>query len=334
MHALVTGATGFLGRYIVEQLIARGDRVRALCRGDQPEFERLGVEVVCGDIRDRRQVIAACAGVDTVFHVAGVAGIWGPWRHFYETNTLGTEHVLAGCRRHCVQRLVFTSTPSVTFDGREQINIDESAPYARRWLCHYPHTKALAEQAVLAANGSGELLTCALRPHLIWGPRDRHLIPRLLERQRAGRLRRIGDGWNLIDMVYVENAAAAHLQAADALAPGSAVAGRAYFISQGEPVNCWQWIDQILALAKLGPVRGAISTRAAWMIGATLEAMHRLGALERGTANDSVPGGATGPVALFQYRSGTAGFRLRAANLDGDRHAAARSMAGGIYAAP
>ena len=276
MHALVTGAGGFLGLYTVEQLVARGDRVRAYCRGDYPELRRLGVEIVQGDIRDREQTTAACVGVDTVFHVAGVAGIWGPWDHFYGINTLGTENVLEGCRRHGVGRLVYTSSPSVTFDGRDQRGIDESAPYARRWLCHYPHSKALAEQQVLAANGRDGVLTCALRPHLIWGPRDRHLVPRLLERGRTGQLRRVGDGRNLIDMIYVENAAAAHLQAADALMPGAAVCGRAYFISQNAPVNCWDWINQLLALAGLGPVRKSVSLRTAWLAGVLLETAHHL----------------------------------------------------------
>jgi nucleoside-diphosphate-sugar epimerase len=276
MHALVTGATGFLGQYIAEQLAARGDRVRVLCRQASRELDTLGAETALGDVRDRQAVLNACRGVDTVFHVAGVAGIWGPWRHYYETNTLGTQHVIEGCQAHGIGRLIYTSSPSVTFAGGDQRNIDERAPYPRHWLCHYPHSKALAEQAVLAASGRDGLVTCALRPHLIWGPRDRHLIPRLLDRARRGRLVRVGRGENLIDMVYVDNAAAAHLLAADRMAPGSTVAGKAYFITQGEPVNCWQWIDQLLALAGLEPVRRAISYRAAWLAGATLETGFRL----------------------------------------------------------
>ncbi len=282
MNALVTGAGGFLGRYIVEQLIARGDRVRAFARGTYPELAALGAEMVQGDVRDAAAVQAACQGIDVVFHTAGVAGVWGPWDYFYGINTLGTRNVIAGCLAEGVTRLVYTSSPSVTFDGADQCGVDESVPYPKRWLCHYPHTKALAEQEVLAANGShgparqaGPTLTCALRPHLIWGPRDRHLIPRLIERACAGKLRRVGDGKNLIDMVYVENAAEAHLQAADALARSSPVAGRAYFISQGEPVNCWQWIDEILVLAGLPKVTKSISAGAAWRIGAALECVHR-----------------------------------------------------------
>ena len=273
MHALVTGAAGFLGCYIVEQLVARGDRVRALVRRKVPALEALGVECVQGDIVDAAAVERACRGVEVVFHVAAVAGIWGPWEHFYKTNTLGTQNVIAGCQAAGVQRLVFTSSPSVTFAGRDQCGIDESAPYPKRWLAHYPHTKALAEQAVLRANGEQGLLTCSLRPHLIWGPRDQHLIPRLLDRARKGQLRQVGNGANLIDAVYVENAAAAHLLAADALAPGSPACGKAYFITNGEPVNCWQWINEILALAGLPPVRQKISLRAAYAAGALLEGL-------------------------------------------------------------
>lgn len=272
--ALVTGGGGFLGRYLVRQLVARGDRVRVYCRGSYPELDALGVETARGDLRDRRRTIEACEGVQIVFHAAGLAGIGCRWRDYYEINTLGTRHVLEGCRRHGVGRLVYTSSPSVTFDGTDQPGVDESAPYPTRWLAHYPHSKALAEQEVLGADGTHGLATCALRPHLIWGPGDRHLIPRLLARARSGRLRRVGDGKNLVDMVYVENAAEAHLLAAEALAPGSPVAGRAYFISQGEPVNCWEWIDQILALAGLEPLRRSISLPAAWRIGAVLEGIY------------------------------------------------------------
>lgn len=276
MKTLVTGAGGFLGLYIVEQLLARGDEVRAIARGRYAELERLGVEAIQGDLRDAEVAAAACRGVEVVFHTAGIAGIWGPWELFHGINTRATENVIAGCRRQGVPRLVYTSSPSVTFDGSPQRGIDESAPYPRRWLCHYPQTKALAEQAVLKANGHDGLLTCSLRPHLIWGPRDRHLIPRLLDRARSGKLRRVGDGTNRIDMVYVENAATAHLQAADALRPGAAVCGRAYFLTQGEPVNCWQWINEVLALAGLPPVTKSISFGAAWRIGAAMECAYRL----------------------------------------------------------
>lgn len=276
MHALVTGAGGFLGRAITRQLLARGDRVRALTRQKYPDLESLGVECLHGDVQELTDVKRACRGVEIVFHVAAVAGLWGTWKHFHGINTLGTKNIISGCVHAEVRRLVFTSSPSVTFAGRDQCGVDESVPYPTNWLCHYAHTKALAEQLVLEANGQQHLLTCALRPHLIWGPGDQHLIPRLLDRARKGQLRQVGDGKNLIDAVYIDNAAEAHLLAADRLAPGAALCGRAYFISNGEPVNCWDWINQILALSGVPPIRRRISYRAAYAAGATLETLWTL----------------------------------------------------------
>jgi len=277
MNALVTGANGFLGMFVVEQLVARGERVRAMCRGNDPRLDAIGVETFRADLRDRQAVADACRGMDIVFHIGGVAGLDGRWRRYEEVNVQGTRHVIDGCLKHGVGRLVYTSSPSVTFDGRSQEGIDESAPYATQWLCHYARSKALAEQCVLAANGHNGLVSCALRPHLIWGPRDRNLIPLLLDRVRRGRLWRIGDGTNRIDTAYVENVAAAHLLAADALGrSGSPAVGQAYFISQGQPVNCWQWIDAILAMAGAAPVRKSLSRRSAWLLGAACEAVYGL----------------------------------------------------------
>ena len=275
MHALVTGANGFLGRYLVEQLVARGDRVTAFIRRPDAQLQALGVTTALGDLTDASAIRTACQGVDTVFHVAARAGLGGPWKSYFEPNVLGTRNVLAACQASGVQKLIFTSSPSVTFDGTDQRGVDERAPYPTRWLAHYPHSKAIAEQEVLAAN-QPNLLTCALRPHLIWGPRDSHLIPKLIDRARSGRLRRVGSGDNLIDTIFVENAAAAHLQACDALQPNSPVAGQAYFLSQGEPVNCWQWINELLALAQLPPVTKSISLRAAWAIGSVCETAWKL----------------------------------------------------------
>ena len=275
MHVLVTGANGFLGRYVVEQLLARGDRARALVRREAPELKALGAEIARGDVRDGASLLAATNGVDVVFHVAAVAGIWGPKQHYFDVNVTGTANVLEACLRNKVPKLIFTSSPSVTFAGGDQCGVDESVPYPEKYLAYYPQSKAMAEQLVLEAN-SDELLTCALRPHLIWGPRDQHLIPRLFDRARSGKLRYVGNRKNVIDAVYVENAAAAHLQAADALKPGSPVAGKAYFITNDEPVNCWEWIDQLLALAKLPPVKRGISTSSAYAVGAALEGLWTL----------------------------------------------------------
>lgn len=273
MTALVTGGGGFLGLHIVEQLVERGAAVRAFCRGEYPRLQELGVDVIRGDLRDADAVIAACRNIETVFHAAAVPGIWGPWNLFYETNTVGTRNVLEGCRRQGIGRLVYTSSPSVVFDGRPHLNADESLPYPDRYMCYYAHTKALAEREVLAASGRNNLLTTALRPHLIWGPRDNHLIPRLIRRAKSGRLRRIGDGRNWISMSYVENAAAAHLLAAEALHEGSPVCGKAYFINELDPVNLWGWIDRLLETAGLPRATSGISENTARRIGTACEAL-------------------------------------------------------------
>jgi len=275
LKSLVTGGGGFLGRYIVEQLLKQGREVRILARGKYPELQDLGVECHQGDIRKQADVESACEGVDSVFHVAAIAGIWGRWEDFYEINTVGTQHVLAACKKHRIRYLVFCSSPSVTFNGKDQQGVDEQVGYPEKWLAHYPHTKALAEKMVLEA-ASDDLKTCALRPHLIWGPRDNHLIPRLIERAQSGKLRIIGDGKNLVDMVYVENAASAHLQAESSLMNNQGANGKAYFITQGAPVRCWDWINEILALKQLPPIRRKISTRVAFAAGALLETGYKL----------------------------------------------------------
>jgi len=272
MKALVTGGGGFLGGVIVRMLRERGDEVVSLSRGSYPELARLGVEQRSGDIGDRDAVARAASGCDIVFHVAAKAGIWGDYADFYRANVTGTENVIAACRQNGILRLVHTSSPSVVFDGRDVEGGDESLPYPERYEAHYPRTKAMAERIVLAAN-SPELATTALRPHLIWGPGDNHLVPRIIVRARAGRLRRIGDRPCLVDTVYVDNAARAHLLAADRLTPGTPPAGRAYFISNGEPLPLWEMVNRILAAAGLPPVERTVSPRLAYAAGVICEAL-------------------------------------------------------------
>jgi nucleoside-diphosphate-sugar epimerase len=276
MATLVTGGGGFLGLYIVELLRERGESVRVLCRGDYPRLDEVGATTFHGDVRDAEFVEKVVAGCETVFHVASVPGIWGRWKHFYEINTLGTLNVLKACQKYKVAKLIYTSSPSVVFDGTPHLNANESLPYPKKYLCHYPHTKALAEQAVLKANGEEGLATCALRPHLIWGPRDNHLIPRLIQRAKSGQLWRVGDGENQVSMSYVENVAQAHLQAADRLVPDSPVAGQAYFLNEPEPVKLWHWIDDLIARAGLSPIKKNLSAKAAYPLGAVLEGIYKV----------------------------------------------------------
>lgn len=275
MKALVTGGGGFLGRAVVRQLVARGDTVRSFSRGDYPELARLGVEQCRGDLADGEALFRAAAGCDTVFHVAAKAGVWGAYAAYHAANVTGTANVIAACRAHGIGRLVYTGSPSVVFDGRDVAGGDESLPYPRRFIAPYPRTKALAEQLVLAANAPS-LATVSLRPHLIWGPGDNHLVPRIVAKARAGRLRRIGNRPCPVDTVYIDNAAQAHLLAADRLAPGAPPAGRAYFISNGEPLPLWEMINRILAAAGLPPVKRRIPAGVAYAAGALCEGLWHL----------------------------------------------------------
>ncbi len=255
MRVLVTGGGGFVGRAVVERLLARGYQVRCFARSAYPELAGRGVEVMRGDLADRRAAATACAGCDAVVHAAAlIPGVAEPAHRYRAVNVGGTEAIVAGCRAHGVPRLVFTSSPSVVFGGHDLCGVDESVPYPRRYDSPYARTKAEAERVVLAAN-DGSLATTALRPHLVWGPGDAHLVPELIARARAGRLVRVGRGPFRVDVTYIDCAAEAHLLALDALSPGSAAAGRAYFISQGEPVDLWQFVGRLLNMAGVAPVR-------------------------------------------------------------------------------
>ena len=230
----MTGGGGFVGSAVARALRARGDEVVSLARGDYPALRELGIQTVRGDLGEPREVLAAAEGCDLVFHVAAKAGIWGPAADFERSNVAGTENVLNACRKLTIRRLVFTSTPSVVHAGGDIEGGDESLPYATHFSSDYPRTKAIAERLVLAANGDA-LATVALRPHLVWGPGDTQLTARILARARAGRLRLVAGGTALIDTTYIDDAAQAHLCAADRLEPGSPAAGNAYFISSGDP---------------------------------------------------------------------------------------------------
>src|SRR5688572_21117546 len=174
MMALVTGGGGFLGGAIVRRLLERGDRVRSFSRNEYPALRALGVDCYRGDLADRQAVAGVVAGCAVVFHVAAKAGVGGRYRDYYRANVVGTQNVIAACRREGVKRLVYTSSPSVVFNGQDMEGVDETVPYPEHYEAHYPKTKAMAEQIVRRANGT-ELATVALRPHLIWGPRDNHL---------------------------------------------------------------------------------------------------------------------------------------------------------------
>ena len=275
MKALVTGGGGFLGKAIVRALLQRGIEVHSFSRGEYPALAELGVKQHRGNLVDANAIARAAEGSDVVFHVAAKPGIWGDYDDYHQANVIATQNVIAACRRHGIRKLVHTSSPSVVFDGRDMEGINESVPYPDHFKAHYPRTKALAEQIVRTANDA-QLATVSLRPHLIWGPGDNHLLPRLVARARSGQLARIGTNKNLIDTIYIDNAADAHLLAADRLSPGSAIAGKVYFISQGDPVPMWDMINRLLDAAGAPPVTRRVPRWLAMLLATGFEIAHRV----------------------------------------------------------
>ena len=279
MKAVVTGASGFLGSRLVAQLLREGHQVVAGSRKPVQELVALGARHAPLDLSDRDALRNAFKDADIVFHVAAKTGVWGPEREYVESNVTGTRNVLAACEQRRVKRLVYTSSPSVVFDGRDHVDASNDLPYPHDYLCSYPATKAIAERDVLAANGRWGLATCALRPHLIFGPGDPHLVPRLLARARAGKLARVGDGQNEVTLCAVETAVAAHIAAARGLQPEAAHAGRAYFVGQERPVRLWDWVDGLLRELGIPPVKRRVPFAVAYGAGTTCEALWWLGRL-------------------------------------------------------
>lgn len=275
-RVFVTGAGGFLGKAICHSLRSVGITVVGFARGDYPDLTDMGVTMIKGDICDLSSLIHAMQGCELVFHVASKAGVWGSKKDYYQPNVDGAVNVINACIHLGINRLVYTSTPSVTFAGVDEAGIDESHPYAKTYLNYYGESKALAEQKVLSAN-SKSLKTVALRPHLIWGPGDPHLVPRVIARAKAGRLKLVGGEDKLVDTIYVDNAAYAHILAAVKLSEPEAIcAGKSYFISNDEPITMASMINKILACDDLPPVHKRVPTALAYSVGVILETIYTL----------------------------------------------------------
>jgi nucleoside-diphosphate-sugar epimerase len=269
-RVLVTGGGGFLGTALIRLLVDRGLLVRSLARRHYPHLPAHQVEQIQGDIADAGVVARAVDGCQTVFHTAAKAGIWGSDQDYERINVQGTHNVIAACRAHGSRRIIYSSSPSVVFNGLDMEGADESVPYSARFEAAYPRTKARAEQIILGSN-SASLATISIRPHLIWGPGDNNLLPRILARARRGQLRRIGRRDPLIDPIYIDNAAEAHLLAADRLEPGAEIAGRSYFVTQGETIPLWDMINHFLKAAGLAPVNRSVARPLALAAAGTLE---------------------------------------------------------------
>ena len=275
MRILVTGGGGFLGSAICSMLVKRGDQVQSISRQAYPGLATMGISQFRGDLVDKGKIYSAAQGCDAIIHTAAKAGIWGDYSSYYQANVLGTQNIIEVCRELRIAKLVYTSSPSVVFSGGDMEGVNESAPYPKWYLTAYPKTKAIAEQMVLNANDEN-LATVSLRPHLIWGPGDNHLVPRILARAKAGKLRKIGSRDVLVDSVYIDNAASAHILALDRLNFNSPCSGKAYFISNGEPWKLWDLVNEIILAGKGNVVNKTVSVSLAYFMGWLFEIIYTI----------------------------------------------------------
>lgn len=274
---IITGGSGFLGKAIGRKLVDGGADVISIARGDYPELKELGIKSVRADISKDTNILGQYfQGAKAVFHTAAKVDMWGPYEDFFKTNVLGSRQILKLCQKNGVSRLIFTSSPSVIANGHDLNGVNEDYPYPEHYDAFYPMTKAQAEQEILEANGKEGVYTCALRPHLIWGPGDTNLLPTILNRAKAGRLLQVGNGENLVDLSYIEDCVSAHLLAMERLDANSEVAGKPFFISQDEPVKMWDWINEVLKRNQLPSLNRKVSRRLARIIAIVSEAAAKL----------------------------------------------------------
>ncbi|MGF1510979.1 MAG: NAD-dependent epimerase/dehydratase family protein [Myxococcota bacterium] len=278
MTFAVLGGGGFLGSNIVRRLREIGHDVTVLGRSRYPDVEAMGARCVRGDIRHDGALDDVLRGVKGVFHVAGRVGFWGPHREYQSINVDGTQAVVDACLRQGVERLVFTSSPSVVIGAEgAPAGADESAPYPERYLSSYGPTKAEAERRVMNAHRPGRLHTVSLRPHFIFGPGDPQIAPRLVDRSRQGRLIQVGDGTNRVDVTYIDNCVDAHMLGMNALASDApSCGGRTYFLGQAEPVLLWDFVGRILDGFGAPPVKKKLSFRTAYALGSAVETGYRV----------------------------------------------------------
>ncbi|HHH12216.1 MAG TPA: NAD-dependent epimerase/dehydratase family protein, partial [Sorangium sp.] len=273
--SVVTGGGGFVGQHLVDALLARGDQVRLV---DLHDPGRDDVEFVKGDITNASAMREVMAGAASVFHNASVVHTKQNKVDFvWRVNLDGTRNVIKGCQANGVSKLVYVSSGSVVYEGKDIQNGDESLPYSAVSQAPYADSKIQAEKEVLAANGKDGVATVALRPHVVFGPHDQRFLPAVIKHAKAGKLRfQVGRGNWLSDYTYVTNLVDALLAADERLTPNSAIAGEAYFITNGEPMPFWGFVRKVLARLDLPPIIGKIPHQVVYAIAAVKEGIDTL----------------------------------------------------------
>lgn len=273
MKIIITGGRGFVGKALSQKFINSNHSIHTI--GRSSHFTKSDFPENCQhhyfDLANAPIPEDIFKGTDLIFHIAAKAGVWGKYSDFYSSNVTATRNILSACKKYKVNKLIYTSTPSVVFSGQPIVSGTESLPYGSTGLSAYAETKCIAEHEILEANDPGKLNTIALRPHLIWGEGDPHLLPRVIDRHKKGKLRIVGEGENKVDLTHVDNVVHAHICAMEALVKNTTLGGNAYFIGQNEPVNLWDWLNKIFSILDLPKLTKKISFQKAYLLGSSLE---------------------------------------------------------------
>ncbi|TDJ05693.1 MAG: NAD-dependent epimerase/dehydratase family protein, partial [Deltaproteobacteria bacterium] len=252
-------------------LLGKGHELYSFSRSDHLFYKEQGITWFQGDICDFETLKKAVSGMNVVFHTASKVSPWGRWEDFYSINVMGTKNTILACQEEGVKKLIYTSSPSVVFGKNDLKGADESTPYPKKFIANYGKSKAMAEESILNSHGKKDLATVALRPHLIFGEEDPHLIPRLLKKK----LFQVGNGDNMVDVIYVENAADAHILAMEKLSIASPIGGKAYFLGQEKPIPLWDFIGAILKGVGRDPIKKKISLKFAYNLGLMFEKIYQ-----------------------------------------------------------
>ena len=275
-NILVTGGCGFIGRALAEGFIALGHKVTVLDMSERNQ--PAGASFVRCDIRDQAALIQACAGMDSIIHSASVVhtannradDIWA-------INHGGSLNVIEACKVHRIPRLVYISSASAMYEGRDIENGDESLPYSRISQAPYADSKIQAEKDSLKFSGSAQTLSCAIRPHVVFGPGDQRFIPAIVEKAQQGKLKRaIGKRDKLSDFTYISNLVDAVIAAEQRLNNGSPVCGQAYFVTNGEPRAFFDFVEEFLTELGYPPITGTVPYWLAYAVAAIAESWNGL----------------------------------------------------------
>jgi nucleoside-diphosphate-sugar epimerase len=239
---LVTGATGFVGSHVAEALARRGDRVRALTRpgADTTLLESLGVEILRGDLTDADTLKQAVDGVDVVVHCAAKVGDWGPVDEYRKVNVEGLRALLDACLGKPLQRFVHISTLGV-YEARHHYATDETEPLPDKHIDGYTQSKVEAERLALQYHRKQHVPVTILRPGFVYGPRDRTMLPRLVDRLKERSVIYIARGRYALNTTFVGNLVDAVLLAID----NPVAVGEVFNITDGEFVSKRKFFETV-----------------------------------------------------------------------------------------